>query len=1084
MFIKNVTIHGFKSYHEKSSVGPFHEGFNVVLGRNGAGKSNFFAAIEFVLSDEFSSLRPEQRTSLLYAGSSGTSTGVRVINGYVELLVDNQSGRFPVQAAEFNLRRSINTKMDQFHLNGTLITRKELRAKMETAGFSSSNPYHIVKQGKIAFFATCSDKARLDIIKDLAGAKVYDTKREESIKMFQTCDAALGETGQMAEHLAARFEELLQEKEDLEKLQKLQASKTIFEYLIFTKDIEDINSKVKNLKFNQAEFAEEMKATKPKLQKTAVEVEELKSHVENKAGRYRAVCEDLEENRRMLDDKLKKKAGLELAVKDLQDEDLAGRDREEEEEKERLAEELTSLAEKKTSLEKELGQNLAQFEKFKERLECLEHEQKEILEKTGRSNQFGSKEERDGWIREKIKENQSSLEQKRLEVAEAGNQLKSSKARLTNLEAELEQRKAETEELQSQLHSVKEELRAKEVARSGEAAECQEARQEIHGLQVGKERAQEESSAAEAKMKSLPGMKQIFIGIQSLQQLLESSPHLRQGYHGILLELVEWSSEELNVAIEQAVGIKVFHHVVSSDKVATKILKELNRRKLPGVFNFFPMNRIRPRDWSAVSQQENTFRLLEKLDFEDNYSELMKFVFGSILICRNLEVAVSVSRHTKMDCVTLEGDKAIGKGVLTGGYFSKDKNKITGYLSYSETVDTLDEITGKQTKLQEKLHNKESDLMKKNKEVDEFKMKIQVSKKNIGREEDAMKVAQRERDLLFAQNIDLDKQISSSETSIKLLESSISNLEKEIQDDFKTSMSRNVKERFKVLVKNIEQAKTKFKKQNEKVGTIESKLSEAGGKMEELRKNIQEVSEAISSTANKEERLESLERELAVTTKVVEGINKTVSHLTAKEEESQRRIASDKKLLEEKKSELLKLKKKDSENTVKLEKILEKKVQYQNLLKKYNNQIRDLGGLNTTELSRYQKEQKSTLKSKLSDVLATMKDFDNVNMKAIVQVEAFSEKDDIEQKLKELNQTKKALSTLISSLDNKRIEQMAYTFKQMMKNFQTTFEKIVPMGRGQLEVVGGPDEGSEVEKFTEATGIQVKVTFTGKVYSA
>ena len=131
MFIKNVTIHGFKSYHEKSSVGPFHEGFNVVLGRNGAGKSNFFSAIEFVLSDEFSNLKPEQRASLLYAGSSGTSAGVRAINGFVELLVDNQSGRFPVQGTEFNLRRTINTKMDQFHLNGTLITRKELKAKMK-----------------------------------------------------------------------------------------------------------------------------------------------------------------------------------------------------------------------------------------------------------------------------------------------------------------------------------------------------------------------------------------------------------------------------------------------------------------------------------------------------------------------------------------------------------------------------------------------------------------------------------------------------------------------------------------------------------------------------------------------------------------------------------------------------------------------------------------------------------------------------------------------------------------------------------------------------------------------------------------
>ena len=157
---------------------------------------------------------------------------------------------------------------------------------------------------------------------------------------------------------------------------------------------------------------------------------------------------------------------------------------------------------------------------------------------------------------------------------------------------------------------------------------------------------------------------------------------------------------------------------------------------------------------------------------------------------------------------------------------------------------------------------------------------------------------------------------------------------------------------------------------------------------------------------------------------------------------------------------------------------------YQNLLKKYNKQIQELRGLNPTEVRRHQKEKKSSLKDKLSSVLADMKDLEDVNMKAIQQVEAFSEKDDIEAQLKELYQTKKSLSSLISSLDNRRTEQMAYTFKQMMKNFQTTFETIVPMGRGRLEVVGGPEEGSEAEKFNEATGIQVKVTFTGKVCSA
>ena len=61
MYIKQVIIQGFKSYREQTVIEPFDPGHNVVVGRNGSGKSNFFYAIQFVLSDEYSHLRPEQR---------------------------------------------------------------------------------------------------------------------------------------------------------------------------------------------------------------------------------------------------------------------------------------------------------------------------------------------------------------------------------------------------------------------------------------------------------------------------------------------------------------------------------------------------------------------------------------------------------------------------------------------------------------------------------------------------------------------------------------------------------------------------------------------------------------------------------------------------------------------------------------------------------------------------------------------------------------------------------------------------------------------------------------------------------------
>ena len=50
-----------------------------------------FTAIQFVLSDEFSHLREEQRQALLHEG-----TGPRVISAFVEIIFDNSDNRIPV----------------------------------------------------------------------------------------------------------------------------------------------------------------------------------------------------------------------------------------------------------------------------------------------------------------------------------------------------------------------------------------------------------------------------------------------------------------------------------------------------------------------------------------------------------------------------------------------------------------------------------------------------------------------------------------------------------------------------------------------------------------------------------------------------------------------------------------------------------------------------------------------------------------------------------------------------------------------------------------------------------------------------
>lgn len=109
MHIKEVNITGFRSYREGTSIDNFSPRHNVIVGRNGSGKSNFFhgigdlesrhhsktLAIEFVLGDHYSSLKTEQRMSMLHEGAGQRSTSARV-----EIVFDNSDRRIPAVCFE------------------------------------------------------------------------------------------------------------------------------------------------------------------------------------------------------------------------------------------------------------------------------------------------------------------------------------------------------------------------------------------------------------------------------------------------------------------------------------------------------------------------------------------------------------------------------------------------------------------------------------------------------------------------------------------------------------------------------------------------------------------------------------------------------------------------------------------------------------------------------------------------------------------------------------------------------------------------------------------------------------------------
>jgi structural maintenance of chromosome 3 (chondroitin sulfate proteoglycan 6) len=56
---------------------------------------------------------------------------------------------------------------------------------LESAGFSRSNPYYIVPQGRVTMLTNAKESERLQLLKEVAGTRVYEEKREESMKIME-----------------------------------------------------------------------------------------------------------------------------------------------------------------------------------------------------------------------------------------------------------------------------------------------------------------------------------------------------------------------------------------------------------------------------------------------------------------------------------------------------------------------------------------------------------------------------------------------------------------------------------------------------------------------------------------------------------------------------------------------------------------------------------------------------------------------------------------------------------------------------------------------------------------------------------
>jgi len=215
---------------------------NVIVGRNGSGKSNFFWAIRFALHDAYTSMSREERQSLLHEGSGPTT-----MSAFVEIIFDNSDNRFPTGRDEVVLRRTIGLKKDEYSLDKKSATKAEVMNLLESAGFSNANPYYIVPQGRITALTNAKDPERLKLLKEVAGTGVYEVRRQESLKIMDETDLKRQKIDELLDYIEERLSELEQEKEELKKFNDLDKKKRCLEYAIFDKELNSAHAALDDL---------------------------------------------------------------------------------------------------------------------------------------------------------------------------------------------------------------------------------------------------------------------------------------------------------------------------------------------------------------------------------------------------------------------------------------------------------------------------------------------------------------------------------------------------------------------------------------------------------------------------------------------------------------------------------------------------------------------------------------------------------------------------------------------------------------------------------------------------------------------
>src|SRR5437868_11475759 len=194
MYLKNLTVLGFKSFADKTSLN-FMPGMTAIVGPNGCGKSNVSDAIRWVLGEQSAkALRGGEMADVIFTGTDGRKplgmAEVSLTIGDVDAEHLTAAGVEMAYNEVTVTRRVFRDGGSEYFINKTPCRLKDIQQFFMGTGMGKTS-YSIMAQGNITQILSSKPEDRRLGFEEAAGITKFKSQKKEALRKLEYTDQNL-----------------------------------------------------------------------------------------------------------------------------------------------------------------------------------------------------------------------------------------------------------------------------------------------------------------------------------------------------------------------------------------------------------------------------------------------------------------------------------------------------------------------------------------------------------------------------------------------------------------------------------------------------------------------------------------------------------------------------------------------------------------------------------------------------------------------------------------------------------------------------------------------------------------------------